>query len=64
MAQVTGGSSFDYVAERKHQVAKKVLSRAADIWAIGGLDVVSLDSVIAVLLHIFLAKWSQDGQLE
>ena len=63
MAQVCGGTSFDQVAERKHYMGERVLTRAADIWAKDGRDALSLDSVIAVLLHIFLSRWSQFGAL-
>ena len=61
MAQCTGGTTYDYVAQRKHDAAQKVLSRAADVWAKDGCDALSLDSLIAVLLHIFLSKWSEYG---
>jgi hypothetical protein len=62
MAQVCGGSSFDFVASKKHNTAQRVLSRAADVWATRGLEALKLDSVLAVLLHVFLAqKWSQGG---
>ena len=63
MAQVCGGTTFDFVARRKHDAAQKVLSRAADIWSKGGRDALTLDSVVAVLLHIFLSKWSEYGGL-
>src|SRR5438128_2068754 len=63
MAQVCGGTTFDFVARRKHDAAQRVLSRAADIWSKGGRDALSLDSVVAVLLHIFLSKWSEYGGL-
>ena len=62
MAQVCGGTTFDFVASRKHDAAQRVLSRAADIWAKGGRDALRLDAVVAVLLHIFLSRWSEyDG---
>ena len=61
MAQVTSDSYFDYAAMRKHNTAQKVLSRAADVWATRGRDSLGLDSVLAVLLHIFLSQWSQAG---
>src|SRR4030095_304732 len=59
MAQVCGGTTFDFVARRKHDAAQKVLVRAADTWARSGRDGLGVDSVIAILLHIFLAPWSE-----
>jgi hypothetical protein len=56
MAQVCGGTTFDFEASRKHDAALKILSRAADIWAAGEHDSLSVDSVVAVLLQIFLSK--------
>lgn len=61
MAQVCGGTTFDYVAQRKHDAAQRVLSRAADIWA--NQSALDLDSLIAVLLHIFLSRWSEYGNI-
>ncbi len=61
MAQVCGGTTFDYVAQRKHDAAQRVLTRAADIWARDGQAALKLDSLIAVLLHIFLSRWSEYG---
>jgi len=63
MAQVTGGTTFNFVAQRKHEAAQKILSRAADIWATSGRDAISHDSVIAVLLHIYLSKWEENFDL-
>jgi len=63
MAQVCGGTSFDFVALRKHEAAQNFLSRAADIWAASGREALSLDSVIAVILRIFLSEWSEYGGL-
>ena len=63
MAQCTGGTIFDLAARYKHDAARNVLSRAADIWAASGLEALSLDSLIAVILRIFLSKWSQYGGL-
>lgn len=57
MAQVCGGTTFDFVGRRKHDAAQKIVSRAADIWAAGGREALSHDSVIAVILRIFLSKW-------
>ena len=59
MAQVCGGTTFDFEARRKHDAAQKVLSRAADTWAMHGQDSLSLDLVLAVLLRIFLSHWSE-----
>jgi hypothetical protein len=56
MAQVCGGTSFDFEASRKHDAAQKVLSRAADLWATHGREALSLDALIAVLLRIFLCR--------
>lgn len=61
MAQVSGGTSFDQVAERKHYLVASILSRASDLWAKNGKDAPSPDSIIPVLLHIFLSRWSQFG---
>ena len=58
MAQVCGGTTFDIVARRKHDAAQRVLSRAADTLAMHGRDSLNLDSVLAVLLRIFLSRWS------
>ncbi|MDB6065447.1 MAG: hypothetical protein JWR26_1655 [Pedosphaera sp.] len=63
MAQVTGGTTFDFVARRKHDAARKVLSRAADIWAARGREALSIDSAIAVILRIVLSQWSEFGGL-
>jgi hypothetical protein len=63
MAQVCGGTTFDFVARRKHEAAQKVLSRAADIWAASGREALSVDSVIAVILRICLARGSEYGGL-
>jgi hypothetical protein len=63
MAQVTGGTRFDFVARRKHDAARKVLSRAADIWAARGREALSIDSAIAVILRIVLSQWSEFGGL-
>jgi hypothetical protein len=63
MAQVCGGTTFDFVARRKHEAAQKVLSRAADIWAANEREALSVDSVIAIILRIFLSRWSEYGGL-
>lgn len=55
MAQVCGGSSFDFEAERRHQAAERILSQAADRWSSHGTTALSLDSVIAVLMCIYLS---------
>lgn len=59
MAQVCGGTTFDFIARRKHDAAQRILSRAADLWATHGRDALSLDGLIAVLLRIFLLRWSE-----
>ena len=41
--------------------AQHVLERAADIWAAHGREALNVDSVIAVVLHIFLSRWSKFG---
>jgi hypothetical protein len=61
MAQVCGGTTFDLAFRRKHDTAQKMLSRAADIWAANGRKALCADSVIAVMLRIFLSKWSEWG---
>ena len=63
MAQVCGGTTFDFVARRKHDAALRVLSRASDLWAMHGRDALSVDGLCAVLLRVFLARWSQYGSL-
>ena len=63
MAQVCGGTTFDFVARRKHEAAQNVLSRAADTWAASGREALSVDSVMAVILRIFLSSWSEYGGL-
>src|SRR5271157_4540670 len=63
MAQCTGGTIFDLAASNKHNAARNVLSRAADTWATSGRKALSLDSVIAVILRIFLSEWSQFGEM-
>jgi len=55
MAQVCGGTTFDIEAQHKHELALKILSRAADVWATG-LNSLSTDSIIAVLLRIYSSK--------
>lgn len=61
MAQVCGGTSFDYQWERVHEVALGVLKKAADSWASDGTDAVSVDAVIAVLLRVYLSEWPMYG---
>jgi hypothetical protein len=61
MAQHTGGTAFDLAFNRKHEAALKILSRAADIWASSGREVLKPDSVVAVMLRIFLSEWSEYG---
>jgi hypothetical protein len=61
MAQVCGGTSFDFVALRKHDAAQRILSRAADAWATHGRNTLSIDSVVAILLRIFLSRRSEYG---
>lgn len=61
MAQVCGDSSFDYAWDRQHEVALGVLRKAADLWASNGVDAVSADALMAVLLRIYLSPWSQFG---
>jgi hypothetical protein len=63
MAQCTGGTIFDLAAGYKHDAARNVLSRAADLWAARGREALSVDSLIAVILRIFLSEWSQYGGL-
>jgi hypothetical protein len=63
MAQVCGGTAFDLTFSRKHEVAQKLLSRAADIWAASGREALAPDSVIAVMLRIFLSEWSEVGEI-
>jgi len=61
MAQVCGDSSFDYLWDRQHDVALGLLRKAADLWRGGGLDAVSSDALIAVLLRIYLSAWPEFG---
>lgn len=63
MAQVTGTSTFDVVARHKRESAQRVLARAADLWAGHGRDSLSVDSVVAVMLRIYLSLWHQHGNL-
>ena len=56
MAQVVGGTTFDFMAWHKHAAAQRILSRAADLWVAGGREALNLDSLIAVLLRIFLSR--------
>lgn len=61
MAQVCGGTSFDLEYSHKHEAVQHVLARAADTWAARGREALNVDSVIAVVLHIFLSRWSEFG---
>jgi hypothetical protein len=61
MAQCTGDSSYDYLWDRQHDVALRVLRRGADLWASGGAETISSDRVIAVLLRIYLSEWPEFG---
>lgn len=63
MAQVCGGTTFDIVARRKHDAALRVLSRAADLWATHGRESLTVDALIAVLIRIYLRRWSENGGL-
>jgi hypothetical protein len=54
MAQVCGGTNFDFVTQRRHDAALRVLSRAADAWATHGRNAFGIDSVLAVLLRLYL----------
>lgn len=56
MAQVCGGSNFDFLAQRKHDAALSILSHVADIWAAHRETTLSPDSVIAILLRIFISS--------
>jgi hypothetical protein len=56
MAQVCGGTNFDFIAQRKHDAALRVLSRAADAWAVRGREAFTIDSVLAILLRLFLKE--------
>ena len=49
MAQVCGGTSFDILAQRKHDTAHRILSRAADLWATHGVDAVNRALLISTL---------------
>jgi hypothetical protein len=60
MAQVCGGPGFDLASERKHDVAQRILSRAADISA-AGKGSLQIDSLLAVLLRIYLSRWTEFG---
>jgi hypothetical protein len=61
MAQVCGDSSFDFLWNRQNDVALGVLRKAADSWTSGGIDAVSSDALIAVLLRIYLSHWPEFG---
>jgi hypothetical protein len=61
MAQVCGDSSFDYLWDRQHDVALGLIRKAADLWRSGGVDVVSSDALVAVLLRIYLSAWPKFG---
>jgi hypothetical protein len=62
MAQVCGGTSFDIVGERRHEAALKAINGAADLWAARGIDTLSVELVLAVVLRIYLVPWSDtDG---
>ena len=63
MAQVCGDSSYDYLWDRQHDVALRVLRRAADWWTSGDADTVSPDSIVAALLRIYLSEWPEFGGL-
>ena len=61
MAQVCGDSSYDYFWDRQHDLALKLLCKAADLWASGGADRLSSDSLIAVLLNVYLFEPPEIG---
>jgi len=47
--------------DRQHNVALGVLRKAADAWATHGLNALSSDAIIAVLLRIYLSEWPEFG---
>ena len=53
MAQVTGGTIYDFTWDRKHDAALRILTRAADRCAGSGTAAVALDKILAVILNIF-----------
>ena len=59
MAQVCGGTTFDFSARRRHDAAQRMVCRAADLLATRGRDAVDLDALIAILLRIFLSRWAE-----
>lgn len=63
MAQVCGGSSYDYDWDRVHETALRTVRRAADIWAADGSTALAIDSLVAILLQIYLSEPSASRNL-
>ena len=59
MAQVIGGSDFDFVWDDKTKTALRLLSEAADLWARGGRDALEHGTALAVFLTVL--AWPQRG---
>jgi hypothetical protein len=58
MAQVCGGTSYDFNWDRKLGTALKRLRQAADRWAADGRGGLEPSRVASVILAIFSAGWS------
>jgi hypothetical protein len=59
VAQVTGGSDFDFVWDDKRNAALRVLREAADLWATRGRQIVQVDRVVAAFMQVL--AWPQRG---
>jgi hypothetical protein len=53
MAQVVGGTTYDFEWDRTHDAALEFLARTADRCAGVGTAKVAIDQVVAIILHIF-----------
>lgn len=57
MAQFKGGPLHDYIWDMKLVSALKAVRDAADICSTQGADALEVDSLLAVIFHIFSDEW-------
>jgi hypothetical protein len=57
MAQVCGGTTYDFEWDRTLEAALSVLRASADRWACNGTNSHTADKVAALVVRVFVSYW-------
>lgn len=60
MAQVCGGTTYDFEWDRTLATALPILRTSADRWACNGANSPSVEKAAALLVRVFVSYWRKD----